>query len=60
MEQPGSQPIDIREVLLRQLRARFGELSPAVITRLEQAEPEWCEDLAVRLLEANSLEELGL
>jgi hypothetical protein len=45
---------------LRQLRAKFGELPASVIARVEGADLKWCEEMAVRLLTATSLEELGL
>ncbi len=51
---------EARELLLELLRARFGELPPSVIAQVENAEPEWCREMAVRLLKANSLDELGL
>jgi predicted transposase YdaD len=49
-----------RESLLRLLQARFGELPPSVVAQVEQADPEWCQDVMVRLLTTDSLEELGL
>src|SRR3954453_10861324 len=48
-----------RRFLLRQLRARFGDLSAAVLTWVEAADLEQCEEMGVRLLEAGSLAELG-
>ena len=49
-----------RRLLLGQLRARFGELPDSVVARIEQASPAECEALALRLLTAHSLAELGL
>jgi hypothetical protein len=49
-----------RRLLLRQLQKRFGELPAAALARLEAADLAACEALAERVLEANSLEELGL
>jgi hypothetical protein len=48
------------EFILVQLRARFGELPDRVVARIEQASPAECEALALRLLTAHSLAELGL
>lgn len=50
----------IRRTLLLLLRERFGELAPTVVNRVENADPEWCEQTAIRLLNARSLAELGL
>ena len=50
----------MRELLLRLLRRRFGDLPPAVVARVQSGDLEWCEEVAVRLLTATSLEELGL
>ena len=47
-------------MLLNVLRERFGELPAPVVARIEQGDPEWCEDLLARALTAGSLEELGL
>jgi predicted transposase YdaD len=49
-----------RQMLLRLLRARFGDLPAVIVSRVENEGPEWCEDMAERVLEAKSLEELGL
>ncbi len=50
-----------RELLLRQLERRFGPLSPATRKRVgELTSPEELSRLAERLLDASSLEELGL
>jgi predicted transposase YdaD len=49
-----------RRMLLRQLQETFGELPPEVVDEIEQADSATCEDLAVRLLRARSLEELGI
>jgi len=49
-----------RQMLLRLLRKRFGELPATAVARLEAADLAACEALAERVLEANSLEELGL
>jgi hypothetical protein len=47
-----------RAMLLRLLRARFGDLPETVIGQIERQEPGWCEELAVTALEAASLEAL--
>ncbi|WP_437293528.1 DUF4351 domain-containing protein [Sorangium sp. So ce426] len=44
-----------RAVLLRQLRARFGELPDAAVARIEAAESAALEQWAERVLSANSL-----
>jgi Domain of unknown function (DUF4351) len=49
-----------RQLLLRQLRKRFGELPPEVVARVESADRSWCEEMGERLLDATSLDELGL
>jgi hypothetical protein len=49
---------EARRFLLRQLRARFGELPAAVPAWVEEADLEQCEAMGVRLLEAGSLAEL--
>jgi hypothetical protein len=54
------QQLVFREVLLDLLRARFGELPPAVVTRIESEDAEWCKNLFERAVTAESLEELGL
>jgi hypothetical protein len=47
-----------RRLLLRQLRARFGELPPAIVARVEAAEPEVLEAWGERVLTAQSLDEV--
>lgn len=49
-----------QQVLLNLLRAKFGELSPASEDRLRTRSIEELDALALRLLHAQSLEELGL
>lgn len=49
-----------QQVLLNLLRAKFGELSPANEDRLRSRSVEELDALALRLLHAQSLEELGL
>ena len=49
-----------RTMLQKLLEARFGPLSPSAQQRLESLGPEQLEALAVELLKAQSLEELGL
>jgi flagellar biosynthesis/type III secretory pathway protein FliH len=49
-----------RSFLLRQLRKRFGPLPAGVVERIEAADREWCEAMGERLLDAASLEEMGL
>jgi hypothetical protein len=45
-------------LLLKQLRARFGELPPETVARVKGAEPETLEAWAVRLVTAASLDEV--
>ncbi|MGK4004523.1 DUF4351 domain-containing protein [Sorangium sp. So ce1036] len=47
-----------RAILLRQLRARFGELPAAAVSRLEQAESATLEQWAERVLSAKTLAEV--
>jgi hypothetical protein len=49
-----------RDLTLNLLHARFGELPQSVVSRIEEADIAFCRDLCVRLLTAQSLEELGL
>ena len=49
-----------RTTLRKQLEARFGPLSPGAQERLESLGPERLEALALALLKAQSLQELGL
>jgi predicted transposase YdaD len=49
-----------REVLLEQLRVRFGELPADAVAHIQQADAERCRELAIRLLTVSSLAELGL
>jgi predicted transposase YdaD len=51
---------EARRFLLQQLEGRFGELPPAVVARVEQAEVAECEAWGLRLLRATTLEEMGL
>jgi hypothetical protein len=51
---------EARRFLLRQLEGRFGELPPAVVARVEQAEVAECEAWGLRLLQATTLEEMAL
>jgi hypothetical protein len=44
----------------RQLEKRFGQLPPRVLARLEALSPGRLEELSLALLDARSLEELGL
>jgi predicted transposase YdaD len=48
-----------RRVALRLLRERFAPLPAAVVERVENEGLEWCEELAVRVLGAKSLTDLG-
>jgi len=49
-----------RTTLQKQLEARFGALSPCAQQRLDSLSPERLEALALALLNAQSLQELGL
>jgi len=49
-----------RTMLKKQLEIRFGPLSPSTQHRLESLDTERLEALAVELLKAQSLQELGL
>ena len=49
-----------RAMLLRLLTARFGQLSDDTTRRIEQQQPDWCEETSARAASAASLEELGL
>jgi hypothetical protein len=49
-----------RRLLLRALQEKFGELSEAVVERVEQANPAECDEIAVRLVRGQSLAEMGL
>jgi hypothetical protein len=49
-----------RTTLRKQVEARFGPLSPAAQERLESLSPERLDALTLALLEARSLQELGL
>jgi hypothetical protein len=44
----------------KQLEKRFGQLPPRVLARLEALPPERLEELSLALLDARSLDELGL
>ena len=48
-----------REVLLRQLRLRFGEVPDALVARIEQADPETLDEMLDRVVTAASLDEFG-
>jgi hypothetical protein len=50
----------LRTMLRKQLEARFGPLSPGAQGRLEGLGPERLDALALELLTAQSLQELGL
>jgi Domain of unknown function (DUF4351) len=49
-----------RTTLRKQLEVRFGPLSPTAQERLDSLDPERLEALALALLTARSLQELGL
>jgi hypothetical protein len=49
-----------RRVLRKRLEARFGPLSPVARDRLDSLGPEQLEALALALLNAQSLQDLGL
>ncbi|MES4792889.1 MAG: transposase, partial [Chloroflexota bacterium] len=46
-----------RRALLRLLRARFGEMSPAAVGRVEKADADWCEEMIERAAAAETLDE---
>jgi predicted transposase YdaD len=50
---------EARRLVLRLLERSFGELPPGVIARVEAEGREWCEDLALRIRDAQSLQDLG-
>jgi hypothetical protein len=50
----------MRELVRKQLAAKFGPLSPAVNARVDAMSPAQFDDVGVRMLKANSLAELGL
>jgi hypothetical protein len=47
-----------RELLLRQVRKRFGEVSPTVEDRINSADPDILDRLAERILTATTIDEL--
>jgi hypothetical protein len=49
-----------REMLRDQLEARFGRLSPTVLERLEQLSREEVKALGKKVLQGQSLQDLGL
>lgn len=49
-----------REILLKQLAARFGPLPPSVVTKLQAWPSDQLTELGCALLSASSLDELGL
>jgi predicted transposase YdaD len=51
--------VESREMLLKLMRAKFANLPETVVARVNGESPEWCEEIAVRLLRAASLNELG-
>jgi predicted transposase YdaD len=51
---------EARAILVRQLRKRFGDLPLSVTERVESATLEWCEEMGERLVDAASLQDLGL
>jgi hypothetical protein len=48
-----------QQALLLILRERFGDLPPAIVTRIESEDAEWCEEMLRRAATVKSLEELG-
>jgi hypothetical protein len=50
---------EARRLVLRLLERSFGDLPSAVVARVESEGRDWCEDLAVRVLGARSLQDLG-
>jgi Domain of unknown function (DUF4351) len=50
---------EARRLVRRLLERSFGELPAAVVDRVETEGRDWCEDLAVRILDAQSLQDLG-
>jgi hypothetical protein len=57
---PEAEARGARNLLLHQLRKRFGELPQSVVERVEHADVAWCQRIGERLFEIKSLEELGI
>ncbi|MDQ2733033.1 MAG: DUF4351 domain-containing protein [Armatimonadota bacterium] len=51
--------LEARQFTLRLLRERFGMVPESLVSRIENADASWCEELAVRSLKSNSLQELS-
>ena len=49
-----------RSVTLEILRAKFGELPPSVVGKVEEADADRCREIMGHIFTAQSLEELGL
>jgi predicted transposase YdaD len=50
---------EARRLVLRLLERSFGSLPPEVIARVEAEGRDWCEELALRIRDARSLQDLG-
>ena len=50
----------VREMLRKQLGKKFGQLAPNVLQHLNALPPEKIEEIALALMDAKSLDELGL
>jgi hypothetical protein len=49
-----------REMLRKQLEKRFGPLPPAVLARIETLATDRLDEISLAILDAKSLDELGL
>ncbi len=49
-----------RQMVLRLLNKKFGNIPPAAVERINTADPAWCERMFDRAVDATSLAELDL
>jgi len=49
-----------RQVVLRLLADKFGQVPPAVDERVQQSDAEWCQRMTLAISRARTLEELNL
>ena len=49
-----------RQVVLRLLADKFGQIPAAVTERVQQADANWCQNLTLQVARARTLEELNL